>query len=63
MTADQLRASAKNYKTTQYIVKVFMVAFFIIVSLSVIYPMIYVVSGAVTPGNSIADMEPKPFSK
>ena len=40
-----------------------MVVFFIIISLSVLYPMVYVISGSVTPGNSIADMDPKPFSK
>lgn len=63
MISDSMEMRAKNYRTTQYIIKVMMVAFFILVSLSVIYPMIYVISGAVTPGNSIADMEPQPFSK
>ena len=63
MISDSIGTKEKNYRTTQYIIKVFMVAFFIIVSLAVIYPMIYVISGAVTPGNSIADMDPKPFSK
>ena len=63
MIRDPIRTSARNYKTTQYILKVFMVAFFIIISLSVLYPMVYVISGSVTPGNSIADMDPKPFSK
>lgn len=40
-----------------------MVMFFIIVSLTVLYPMVYVVSGSVAPGNSIADMDPKPFAR
>lgn len=53
----------KNYTTIQHISKILMVLFFIIVSLTVIYPMIYVVSGSVAPGNSIADMDPKPFAR
>lgn len=53
----------KSYRTIQHISKVLMVLFFIIVSLTVIYPMIYVVSGSVAPGNSIADMDPKPFAR
>ena len=53
----------KSYRAIQHISKVLMVLFFIIVSLTVIYPMIYVVSGSVAPGNSIADMDPKPFAR
>ncbi len=53
----------KNYRSAQYIKTILMVIFFIIISITVIYPMVYLVSGAVTPGNSIADMDPKPFSK
>lgn len=53
----------KSYRAIQHVSKVLMVMFFIIVSLTVIYPMIYVVSGSVAPGNSIADMDPKPFAR
>lgn len=53
----------KYYTNIQHISKVLMVIFFIIVSLTVIYPMVYVVSGSVAPGNSIADMDPKPFAR
>lgn len=53
----------KYYTNIQHISKVLMVLFFIIVSLTVIYPMVYVVSGSVAPGNSIADMDPKPFAR
>lgn len=53
----------KYYTNIQHISKVLMVMFFIIVSLTVLYPMVYVVSGSVAPGNSIADMDPKPFTR
>ena len=53
----------KYYTNIQHISKVLMVMFFIIVSLTVLYPMVYVVSGSVAPGNSIADMDPKPFAR
>lgn len=53
----------KYYTNIQHISKVLMVLFFVIVSLTVIYPMVYVVSGSVAPGNSIADMDPKPFAR
>ena len=61
--AHYLDRKPKNYRASQYIVKILLVFFFIVLSLAVIYPMIYVISGAVTPGNSISDMDPKPFSK
>lgn len=53
----------KYYTNIQHISKVLMVLFFVIVSLTVLYPMVYVVSGSVAPGNSIADMDPKPFAR
>lgn len=53
----------KYYTNIQHISKILMVMFFIIVSLTVLYPMVYVVSGSVAPGNSIADMDPKPFAR
>lgn len=52
-----------NYRAVHHVSKVIMVLFFILISLVVLYPMIYVVTGAVSPGNSIADMDPKPFAK
>ena len=33
MMSDSIEAKAKNYRTSQYIIKVMMVAFFILVSL------------------------------
>ena len=53
----------KYYTNIQHISKVLMVMFFIIVSLTVLYPMVYVVSGSVAPGNSIADMDRKTFAR
>ena len=53
----------KNYRATAYVGKVLMVLFFILISITVIYPLVYVVSGAFGPGNNIADIDIKPFSK
>ena len=53
----------KNYRAAAYVGKVLMVLFFILISSTVIYPLVYVVSGAFGPGNNIADIDIKPFSK
>ncbi len=53
----------KNYRATSYVAKTLMVIFFILISITVIYPLVYVVSGALSPGNSIADIDVKPFAK
>ena len=53
----------KNYRAAAYVGKVLMVLFFILISITVIYPLVYVVSGAFGPGNNIADIDIKPFSK
>lgn len=55
--------SDKNYRATAYVGKVLMILFFILISITVIYPLVYVVSGAFGPGNNIADIDIKPFSK
>jgi arabinogalactan oligomer / maltooligosaccharide transport system permease protein len=52
-----------NYKTGQSITKALLMIFFIILSLFVIYPLVYLVSSSFTPGNSIADIDIKPFAK
>ena len=39
------------------------IAFLVLISLVVLYPLVYVVSSAFTPGNSFADMPIVPFSK
>lgn len=52
-----------NYRATARVAKILMVAFFVLVSITVIYPLIYVVSGAFSPGNNIADLDIKPFGK
>ena len=53
----------KNYRAAAYVGKVLMVLFFILISITVIYPLVYVVSGAFGPGDNIADIDIKPFSK
>ena len=53
----------KNYRAAAYVGKVLMVLFFILISITVIYHLVYVVSGAFGPGNNIADIDIKPFSK
>ena len=53
----------KNYRAAAYVGKVLMVLFFILISIRVIYPLVYVVSGGFGPGNNIADIDIKPFSK
>ncbi len=53
----------KNYRAASHIGKILMVMFFILISLTVIYPLVYVVSGALSPGNSIADIDVKPFAR
>ena len=52
-----------NYKTGQSITKTLLMIFFIILSLFVIYPLVYLISSSFTPGNSIADIDIKPFAK
>jgi arabinogalactan oligomer/maltooligosaccharide transport system permease protein len=51
------------YKVIRFINKTVLIAFLIIVTFFVLYPLVYVVSGAVSPGNSISDMSIIPFSK
>ena len=53
----------KNYRAAAYVGKVLMVLFFILISITVIYPLVYVVSGAFGPRNNIADIDNEPFSK
>src|SRR5574344_2930903 len=53
----------KNYRAQTQVVKIIMVCFFVLISLCVFYPMVYVVSGAFGPGNSIADLPVRPFAK
>jgi arabinogalactan oligomer / maltooligosaccharide transport system permease protein len=52
-----------NYKTEQTVTKTLLTIFFIILSLFVIYPLVYLVSASFSPGNSIADIDVKPFAK
>jgi arabinogalactan oligomer/maltooligosaccharide transport system permease protein len=40
-----------------------LIVFLVIVTLFVLYPLVYVISGSVSPGNSISDMAIIPFSK
>jgi arabinogalactan oligomer / maltooligosaccharide transport system permease protein len=52
-----------NYKTGQSSTKAILMFFFIILSLFVIYPLVYLVSASFSPGNSIADIDIQPFAK
>jgi arabinogalactan oligomer / maltooligosaccharide transport system permease protein len=52
-----------NYRTGQSITKTLLMIFFIILSLFVLYPLVYLVSASFSPGNSIADIEIQPFAK
>jgi arabinogalactan oligomer/maltooligosaccharide transport system permease protein len=51
------------YKAIRFINKTVLILFLVIVTFFVLYPLVYVVSGAVSPGNSISDMSIIPFSK
>lgn len=53
----------RNFKAEQSVTKTLLVIFFVILSLFVIYPLVYLVSASFTPGNSIADIDIKPFAK
>ncbi|MDR2745954.1 MAG: sugar ABC transporter permease [Treponema sp.] len=50
-------------KFIRFINKVVLILFLLVISFFVLYPLVYVVSGAVSPGNSISDMAIIPFSK
>jgi arabinogalactan oligomer/maltooligosaccharide transport system permease protein len=50
-------------KVIRIINQTVLILFLIIVTFFVLYPLVYVVSGAVSPGNSIADMAVVPFSR
>jgi arabinogalactan oligomer/maltooligosaccharide transport system permease protein len=50
-------------KLFRFINKTVLTVFLLIVTFFVLYPLVYVVSGAVSPGNSISDMSIVPFSK
>jgi arabinogalactan oligomer / maltooligosaccharide transport system permease protein len=52
-----------NYKTGRSSTKAILMVFFIILSLFVIYPLVYLVSASFSPGNSIADIDIQPFAK
>lgn len=52
-----------NYKTGQSAAKSLLMVFFIILSLLVVYPLVYLVSASFSPGNSIADIDIQPFAK
>jgi arabinogalactan oligomer/maltooligosaccharide transport system permease protein len=47
----------------RFINKTILVLFLAVVAFFVLYPLVYVVSGAVSPGNSISDMSIIPFAK
>jgi arabinogalactan oligomer/maltooligosaccharide transport system permease protein len=51
------------HKLIRGINKTVLVLFLVIVTFFVLYPLVYVVSGALSPGNSIADMSIVPFAK
>lgn len=52
---------AKRYKRTQRVCKAVVIVFLSIVSLMVLYPLVYTVSAAFTPGTSIAMIDIVPF--
>jgi arabinogalactan oligomer/maltooligosaccharide transport system permease protein len=51
------------YRIIKFINKTILLLFLIVAACFVLYPLVYVVSGAVSPGNSISDMAIIPFSK
>jgi arabinogalactan oligomer/maltooligosaccharide transport system permease protein len=51
------------YKLVRFINKAIVALFLVVVAFFVLYPLVYVVSGAVSPGNSISDMSIIPFAK
>lgn len=55
--------SMNNYVASRQITKTALMIIFILISLIVIYPLVYLVSASFTPGNSIASMDIKPFAK
>jgi arabinogalactan oligomer/maltooligosaccharide transport system permease protein len=51
------------YKAIRIFNKTILILFLAVVTVFVLYPLVYVVSGAVSPGNSISDMSIIPFAK
>ncbi|MDR3123258.1 MAG: sugar ABC transporter permease [Treponema sp.] len=51
------------YKAVRIINKTILIVFLSVVTFFVLYPLVYVLSGAVSPGNSISDMALIPFSR
>lgn len=51
----------KNYRSFKTISKTFSYLVFILISLVVFYPLVYVVAAAFAPGNGIASMNIVPF--
>ena len=51
----------KNYHSFKQISKTFSYLIFILISLVVFYPLVYVVAAAFAPGNGIASMNIVPF--
>lgn len=55
--------SMRNYQTSRQVTRSVLMIFFVILSLIVVYPLVYLVSASFSPGNSIADMDIKPFAR
>jgi arabinogalactan oligomer/maltooligosaccharide transport system permease protein len=51
------------HKLIRFINKLILAVFLTVIAFFVLYPLVYVVSGAVSPGNSISDMSIIPFAK
>lgn len=61
MAQKQISYENDGYKAKQRVYKVIVIIFLSIVSLMVLYPLVYTVSAAFTPGTSIANMNIIPF--
>lgn len=53
----------KNYRAKAQLTKILLIVIFTLISIWVFYPLVYVVSGAFSPGNNISDLDIKPFAK
>src|SRR5574344_193234 len=57
-----MTSQTRNYHAVETVNKSIIILLFIIISLFVFYPLVYVVSGAFSPGNGIASLSIVPFA-
>ena len=60
-TENKAKKYNSSYKASQRLAQVFICVFLVFVSLLVLYPLVYTVSAAFTPGNSVSALSIIPF--